>query len=106
MPRKNPSPELLDRVFGKIVDAAIAGRRCPSNTELGGDLVPILCRQGRIASLVYAGNYRVVEIRQGLHAGKRTKEAPADRKPYLRVDTNGATPLGAYYQRRTGKVAP
>lgn len=78
------------RLFEVLVEAACAGERCPSNDQLphrarlGG-----LCRAGLIRCEVYEKNYRVVEIRCGEHAGKRTAEHPAGGKPYRIVDDKG-----------------
>lgn len=78
------------RLFDVLVTAACEGARCPSNDQLpnrgklGG-----LCRAGLIRCEIYEKNYRVVEIRHGEHAGKRTAEHPGGRKPYRIVDDKG-----------------
>lgn len=96
----NPAAQCL---FEVLVEAACAGARCPSNDQLphrarlGG-----LCRAGLIRCEIYEKNWRVVEIRHGEHAGKRTAEHPGGRKPYRIVDDKG----DRWVTRAAGTGAP
>ncbi|MFN3627636.1 MAG: hypothetical protein ACK4S3_07125 [Parvibaculum sp.] len=78
------------RLFEVLVKAACEGVRCPANDDLPNrKLLSGLCRADHIRCEVYEKNYRVVEIRSGEHAGKRTAEHPAGGKPYRIVDDKG-----------------
>lgn len=71
-----------------LCERAVAGDRCPTQNELlragyTGTATPVaLARAQRIRIEVYGRNWRVVEIREGEHKGKRTQEPPGGGKPY------------------------
>lgn len=76
-----------DRSFALIEAAAVKGARCPANLANGGTIpgahISQLVKDGRIRVEIYALNYRVITILKGPHAGKSTRGAPRDQKPYL-----------------------
>jgi hypothetical protein len=80
----------------EIVNAALMGERCPINAaESAGGLprgaTTELARAGLIRVEVYPHNWRVIEILQGPHAGKRTAPPPNRKwRPYLIVDEHGS----------------
>jgi hypothetical protein len=76
----------METAFAKIEAAAAAGARCPTQDQIGvhTGAVGELCRAGRIRVEVYAHNWRVAEILDGPHKGKRTAPPPNPAwKPYL-----------------------
>lgn len=91
-------PEIMDAVFAILVDAAVKGERCPTSEQLtyamdrtdANKWVSELAKVGRIRVEVSAHNWRVVEIREGEHKGKRTAPNPIKgAKPYMIVDRGG-----------------
>lgn len=81
-------------VLAILREAAIAGRRCPTNPQIHKELIrrgysswpaPLkpseLAYRGLIKSEVYANNWRVIEI-----DGHRTAEAPNGWQCYLIID--------------------
>lgn len=83
------NPATYMRLFQVLIDAAVAGDRCPVLQELvgkhkipGGYSVNALVDLGWIRSEIYPQNWRVVEIMVGEHKGARTKEKPGGHKPY------------------------
>ena len=110
-----PSSVLVTRVFGMLEAAAAAGARCPINDQLPYGATKMLACNGRIRIEVYAHNWRVVEILEGPHKGKRTMEAPSIKsgklrgarpKPYLVSDRDGIRRYGEPVQTRHGQQAP
>jgi hypothetical protein len=90
-----------ERVFAVIEHAAVAGLRCPGADEIKAPhgVVPILARSGRIRIEVYAGNWRVITITSGEHAGKQTAPPPFQHSgPYIMIDRNG--------RHEKGRVVP
>lgn len=117
MPRPSRLDEAKEAVWGILQEIARKGERCPTLDRLGrllelrglsinhaSTVPPMLAREGRIRIEISARNWRVVEIRQGKHKGKRTKESATAAKPYLVIDTNGShQPLGFNRQGRLGR---
>lgn len=68
----------LDAAFRTLETFASAGMRCPENGTHGieSPLTTALARAGRIRILIYAHNWRVVEIVTGPHAGAKTELPP------------------------------
>jgi hypothetical protein len=98
------SPGVIDALNAlfKLVEAhAAEGKRCPTNDEIADYLARTghlsrlkltdVARSGRIKIEVYAKNFRVVEICDGPHRGKRTQDAPHYQSPY-RVITGEEIP--------------
>lgn len=87
MAAKQPmTPQRLDHNFQLLVQAAIAGERCPQSHPHGpidGGAIQLLVEAGRIKSEVYAHNYRRVTILTGEHAGKATADHPRGLQPYM-----------------------
>ncbi len=92
-PLKEPvlvgSPVTYLRMFQVLIDAAVAGDRCPMLQQMvdihkipGGYAVNRLVDLGWIKSEIYMHNWRVVEIMVGEHKGARTQEHPDKRRPY------------------------
>lgn len=80
--------------FSMIEAAAMKGARCPQANEFpeGGvaSAVYALADQGKIKIETYAKNWRVVQILEGPHAGKRTKACPHNHDgPWRVIDQNG-----------------
>ena len=78
---------------------------------LAANVVPALCRQGKIRVEIYDRNYRVVVILQGPHKGKRTLAHPHAKKPWRTIDAdgqriNGERPKSARYSRAPVSLAP
>src|SRR3990167_5262320 len=81
-----------------IANAADRGERCPTSQEMVLQLFELgfrrkcsgtthdLIKLGFIRVEVYGRNYRVVEIIDGQHKGKRTKEYPNVGVPYKILD--------------------
>jgi hypothetical protein len=90
---KNPATyqRQLDVGFEILLNAALAGTRCPTNDTRGlsSSVVTALAREGKIRVEVFAHNWRVVTITEGLHAGACTQAHPTSKTPYVRVDKNG-----------------
>lgn len=100
--------QVLQSVFNALERAACAGVRCPVNDELSAtsrSAVPALAYRGLIRVEVYGHNYRVVEILDGPHKGKRTQAAPKGYRPYKVIDKGGARYVGAAGRRREHSVA-
>lgn len=93
----------IERDFALLVAAAVAGERCPQNYPFGPiKSISALVKAGMIRTEIYALNWRVAQILDGPHAGKRTKEPPMGGEPYL---INGvATQL--LRARASRKIAP
>lgn len=75
----------FDKDFALLVDAAVAGARCPQTSPhgpLASGSVSVLIAAGKIRSEVYKHNYRVVTILVGPHKGKTTAPADPGLKPY------------------------
>lgn len=96
----------IDTVFGLLVDAARKGERCPQGWQLGdrNKLVAALARAGRIRVEVWAHNWRVVEIAEGPHKGKRTLKAPCGIKPYVVIDKE-SKPESIHLRTRAAREA-
>lgn len=91
----------LDRAFGLLENAAVAGVRCPQREQIPSHMFSQLAREGLIFVEVYKLNFRRVTILAGKHKGKKTADAPPDikgvpAKPYLTVGSEGT--------RRNGKL--
>lgn len=95
---ESSAPRVGGRVFSLLVDAAIAGRRCPTADELEnaagtyGRIAPILlAEEGKIRIEVFAHNWRVVTICEGPHAGAKTAPPPGQREhqPYHVIEPGG-----------------
>lgn len=89
-------PKSEAKAFAMVCDAAEKRVRCPTNEEFlwagsRHDSVPNLARRGLVRILVYARNYRVVEILSGEHAGKSTKPPAEGGRPYRIIDSGGST---------------
>lgn len=87
----------IERGFAEIVRCALAGERAPTNCTmdnpngtLRAGLTSELVRRRRIRVEVYAKNWRVIEIIQGEHTGRRTKEEPNGRQPYRVIPERGS----------------
>jgi hypothetical protein len=84
-----------DDAFAMLVKAAVAGERCPKSHPTGrgtikSALVTQLAHAGRIRVEIYFHNWRVIEILEGPHKGRRTQECPKPgAKPYLTIDKSG-----------------
>ena len=97
---------LTETTFAAIVKAALAGNRCPMNGREGFpglevNAVRALAHAGRIRIEVYPHNWRVVEILDGPHTGKRTAPPPDPMwRPYLIIDKDGSRKLSAPSARR------
>jgi hypothetical protein len=101
-------PRYSQHAFGLFVAAAVEGRRCPTNEELGPGgrkAINELFRLGAIRSEVYARNWREMEILAGEHAGKRTQSAPDGWMPYYIVDGRGGRYVGDAAEQRKGAAA-
>ena len=102
--------ERAETLFEVFVEMAFAGARAPTSEELldaGHVDAPGSTRrlidQRRIKAEVYSPNWRVIEIKDGEHAGERTRECPrvgppykvlygpAERKPMKRLGVPGGT---------------
>lgn len=73
-----PVDAKLAHAFERVVNAAVAGVRCPINDDLqvpAGAFVEI-ARAGHIEIIVAGKNWRVVRILTGDHAGKSTAPCP------------------------------
>ncbi len=68
----------VQRAFAELEQAAIEGRRCPLNRDgnVNTKTLTRLVEQGRIELGRGAGNWRVVTILVGPHAGKKTAPPP------------------------------
>ncbi len=84
-----PDREMLKWTFDLLVGHAVKGERCPTKDQLGtaaNKAISVLAHAGRIRVEVSAHNWRVVEIREGEHMGKRTAPNPIPgAKPYMVV---------------------
>lgn len=69
----------------RIIEAGLAGLRCPTRDEVSHTFVTDLVRTGDIRVEIYAGNWRVIEILTGEHKGLRTAERPGKRVPAWKV---------------------
>jgi len=106
--------DVLDDVFSQLVDAAIAGQRCPVTAREGvpglpGHATSVLAREGRIKVEIYAHNWRVVEILDGPHAGARTKPCPHETNgPYRIIGREAArnTTVKREVEVRSVKAVP
>lgn len=90
-----------------LTAAAVAGDACPTHRDLENKiqsisgnarrkvslhgLVPELARTGLIKIEVYGRNWRVIEIKQGPHAGARTMAPSHGGKPYKIIDIDCKT---------------
>ena len=105
----------LEATWAILQEHAAAGTRCPTADGLAYELekrgvhiqgsaalVPELARAGKIRIEVSDKNWRVVEICEGLHQGKRTAGPPRrNATPYLIIDRNGSH----YPKRRLTRAA-
>ena len=76
----------IERDFGLLEAAAVAGERCPFSNPFGpisSASITALVESGRIRSEVYRHNWRVVTILDGPHKGKSTQAAAPGLAPYL-----------------------
>lgn len=92
MPIKGTSviPERAELVFNTLARCAKDGERAPENHTYGctPSSMRYLQRTGRIRTLMYHPNYRVIEILTGKHKGKKTAPPANEKlKPYLIIDT-------------------
>jgi hypothetical protein len=86
----------LDATFNRLVACAVAGERCPQDLNmdpagLRSEWVVELAHLGRIRILIYALNWRVVQIMEGPHAGKRTAPRPGSSQPPWKVINHNGT---------------
>ena len=86
-----------------VQECADKGERCPDRDKFncflekrglpmshrGVDLAA-LAREGKLRIEISALNYRVVEIAEGPHKGKRTQAPRTNAKPHLVIDKNGS----------------
>jgi hypothetical protein len=83
----------LEFVFNTVVDAAVAGDRCPTSDfftnqhriNYSTQYFAALARDGRIRIEVTARNWRTVWICEGLHRGRHTMLPPLNprARPYF-----------------------
>ena len=91
------------RVYAIVEQAAVEGRRCPTNAEIAADLNALglwkpvgttsipgilqqLVRQGFMTIRIYGLNWRDIIILQGPHTGKATLPPPYGGKPHIVID--------------------
>lgn len=84
------SANQLDKAFALLEATAIAGERCPQTAPFGplpGPATGELARAGRIRVEIFAHNWRVVTIMEGLHRGKHTALSPyrGSKLPYKTI---------------------
>lgn len=90
------TPRQIERTFEAIVAAAVAGERCPQEYREGHPGLPSgattkLVQAGRVKIEVCGKNWRVAEILEGPHTGKRTQAPPFPNSgPYLVRDASGS----------------
>ena len=72
-----------------VTRAALEGKRCPTNLELGCSVLPELAREGLFKIEVCGKNYRIVTILTGEHAGKKTAPHPHRSTPYVVIGPAG-----------------
>lgn len=103
-----PSAASIEDAFNLLVEAAVAGERCPQTRPHGpiqAAAMSALYRAGRIEGLIYKHNYRVVRILTGPHAGKTTAAPARGLKPYKRIDAAGSIILTRLGPSHFGRVA-
>ena len=79
------SQAIIKRTYALIEQAVLKGERCPRNMPYGplsGEAITPLHRAGRIRIELFRGNYRVVTLTSGPHAGRSTAPYPGGGKPW------------------------
>lgn len=98
------SEQEIERAFALIEQAAASGERAPQSQPHGPlrrQAVTALYRAGRLKGAIYSGNFRVLTILQGPHAGKSTKPPSTQSPPYRIIDKRSSAPT-----RPAGAAAP
>lgn len=89
------------KTFNVLCELANKGDRCPVMDELRYLKLPInlrpLAEKGYIKIEIWVHNWRVIEIREGEHKGKRTAESPLGNSPYKIIWINGTIVNGKPY---------
>lgn len=87
-----------NKTFDVLAAYAVGRRRCPQRGEIDSAAVVGLAKAGRVRVEIFPRNWRVVEILDGPHKGKRTQEPPGGKtgaaraqrmRPYLVIDSSG-----------------
>jgi hypothetical protein len=104
------NPANLDRAFAILVEAAIAGARCPATA--GPNKLPFL-RSAHVSALAHAGrirvqtsghNWRQITILKGPHAGTKTAANPDPHATiYITMDRRGTRRAGKLLDNGAGR---
>lgn len=85
-------PKAIETCFRAVLDAAVAGTRCPPNTSgcISTALLDVLAHHGRIRVEISGRNWRQVTILKGPSAGRSTAPNPKGHQVWWVRDKNGA----------------